>query len=286
MSVLNCANQRAQIFYASSACLINSEEKLRRFSVRYDESKMEGIHMNYIKSKAAALKEILGREDLRYRLTVLYPCVVLGPRKNGAARLFEEAILSRTLEFTGLAPSTHFIHARDAATVITHLIDRPQLGRCDPSLQYTKVIGDPFPYQPIDKKSRSKRNSLCTRHLILAQPAFTSLWVRSLGGSLGAAFGLFLGWAGAPRTDLALAGWSIIVWTMAGLFGGASTSPAIPSGVVTGMMTMSETLNGFKEVARASCIPASTFPTAVNPEALGLQSCAPTFSSLRTTSAV
>eukprot|EP00960_Hanusia_phi_P059244 764108-Hanusia_phi.AAC.4 len=226
-SVLNCANQRAQIFYTSSACLINPEEKLRKFSIRYDVNKVEGIHMNYIKSKAAALREILSREDLKYRLTVLYPCVVLGPRKNAAARLFEEAILSRTLEFTGLAPSTHFIHARDAAAVITHLVDRPRLGRCDPSLEYTRVshalmilrqlttrqvIGDPFPYQPIDKvtpnggqlgtesfspqRGKSKRNSLCTRHLILAQPASTSLWVRSLGSSLGAAFGLFLGWAG------------------------------------------------------------------------------------------
>ena len=217
MSVLNCANQRAQIFYASSACLINSEEKLRRFSVRYDENKMEGIHMNYIKSKAAALKEILSREDLRYRLTVLYPCVVLGPRKNGAARLFEEvpalcclpclSVLHR-LSFPArlssqdsLLPRTSSMLAMQQPLSPISLTDRSSgdairacstrrsdkfslLVAADNFAGYRRSISIPTDRQGqitllsceiqcrSFQKSRSKRNSLCTRHLILAQVDF------------------------------------------------------------------------------------------------------------------
>jgi len=229
---------------------------------------------SYRRAKAAALAALLDRPGLQRRLSVLYPVVVLGTRKSQLASAIQESLLPGLLSLTGLAPAVHFIHARDAASVACFLLERPNLGRRDTRVAHqlttSPVDGVTKVYTPVDKPAARE---WAARHLVLAQSAATTAWVRALGGGLGALVGLALGVAGAPA-EVTLAGLSAIVWSGAGLGGGVVAAQSLPAALVSSLLSAS------LDQQRRAGVPSAVFDTSVNPDSFALRSYASTLAAV------
>eukprot|EP00802_Teleaulax_amphioxeia_P009678 Tamp_09698.p1 GENE.Tamp_09698~~Tamp_09698.p1 ORF type:complete len:542 (-),score=72.10 Tamp_09698:56-1681(-) len=268
LKVINCLKSSAQVLYASSAALITADG-LGGQEVQAGDKSLPWGASDYLKSKASALAALTSIGPLQPRLTVVYPSLVLGPRSRSAARRsVEEGLLPRLLVATGLASSTHFIHPTDAAQVLTHLLDRPRLGRYDAALTYVNDYrGSALVRRPGGRSPRpGPAHRLAARHFILAQEAVTTLWARCLAGGIGAGMGMVLGVAGAPTNNVVLAGWSAILWTGAGAVGGSLSAQALPASVVSAALAASN-LQG---------PPSRIFASAMQPETFGLTSYAKT----------
>jgi len=266
VDVIDHLNPSADIIYFSSASLLHPEG-----GVKVSEKDAAARpSRSYTKSKASALAALLDRPELQKRLSVLYPVVVLGTRRTPLAASIQESLLPSLLSLTGLAPAVHFIHARDAASVACFLLERPKLGRRDSSVEHQKAVsgvdGVTKVFTPL---SKSRQPEWAARHLVLAQSAATTAWVRGLGGTFGALLGLALGVAGAPA-DVTLAGLSAMVWCSTGIGGGIVAAQTLPSALVSSLLALS------CDHQRWAGVPGGVFESSVHPGAIGVKAYAQT----------
>jgi len=271
--VLGYLSKRAQVIYFSSPSLLASSGNDASIVKAPLPTRGVGAGGGYLDTKKEALQRLLREEQLQSRLTVLYPALVLGSHANRWRTAVMTRILPALLRVTALDSSVHFIHARDAAAVACHMLDHPNLGRKTKEARYSRTTlasgTVAFTDSEDDDGQWNKGWEHGARHLVVAQQATTSLWTRSLGGSLGGAIGFWLGALGAPVANVAVAGWSAMAWAGAGAASGAVTAHVVPATLVNGALAVT---------GHAGCaLSRPIFETAVNPETFGLKPYAAAF---------
>lgn len=126
LELLHLLDPRAceQVFYFSTASVLNRENQ------PLPEAAQFGTH--YIRSKYEALRR-LPEVPVADKITVLAPTLVFGGDTEkphsfltiDLPAFMKYATIARFLSIDG---SFHFIHARDVAQVVRHLVDHPELG--------------------------------------------------------------------------------------------------------------------------------------------------------------
>lgn len=106
--------KNCRIFYFSTASIVDSDGRLLEQAFRYGTQ--------YLQSKYVALQKLL-HDYTNRNITVLFPTLVVGPNSHLANATTQFTYYKRLLHWISLDASAHFIHAKDAAKVITYLID-------------------------------------------------------------------------------------------------------------------------------------------------------------------
>lgn len=110
-----------QVIYFSTASILDRQNQLLQEAGE--------IGTEYIRSKYFGHKA-LTQTQLADRLTIVYPTLVFGgnerfPRSHITAGLHDIPKWSKIVRFFRTDASFHFIHARDIALVVRHLVDHP-----------------------------------------------------------------------------------------------------------------------------------------------------------------
>jgi nucleoside-diphosphate-sugar epimerase len=110
-----------QVIYFSTASILNRDNQLL--------PEAEEIGTDYIRSKYLAHKALM-QTDWADRITTIYPTLVFGgnerfPRSHITAGLPEVPTWTKVARFFQVDASFHFIHARDIAQVVQHLVQHP-----------------------------------------------------------------------------------------------------------------------------------------------------------------
>ncbi|GJQ15510.1 hypothetical protein GpartN1_g7301.t1 [Galdieria partita] len=102
------------VLYFSTASIIDSHGCLLEEAYRYGTP--------YLQSKYVALQRLLLENTCR-RITVIFPTLVVGPHSHLANVTTQITTWKGLLQLVDVDASAHFIHAIDAAKVITYLMD-------------------------------------------------------------------------------------------------------------------------------------------------------------------
>ncbi|GJD11126.1 Glutaredoxin-3 [Galdieria sulphuraria] len=112
--LFNYLPKDCHILYFSTASIIDSSGCLLEEAYRYGTT--------YLQSKYVALQRMLRYHSHR-RITVIFPTLVVGPNSHLANVSSQITPWKGLLRLIDLDASAHFIHAIDAAKVITYLVD-------------------------------------------------------------------------------------------------------------------------------------------------------------------
>ncbi|PSB30326.1 NAD-dependent epimerase/dehydratase family protein [Stenomitos frigidus] len=108
------------IYFATASILDRNNEPLKE---------AETIGTDYIRSKYACFQQ-LGKLKLAPRITTLFPTLLLGggpdkPESHISSGIVQVANWAWLLRFLKTDGSFHFIHGKDVAQIVRHLIDHP-----------------------------------------------------------------------------------------------------------------------------------------------------------------